>query len=282
MSRIRSVHPDQWTDEAFVSCSYPARLLAIGLRNIADDGGVFPWKPLTLKMRLMPADNEDIAALLAELEAADIVRSYRNGSGTYGAIRSFAKFQKPKSPNLEHPRFPWVDRYCAGDSEPWPNPSRPVSKTVQNQEDTIAEAVPNHFGNGSEISPQGKEGRGGECMGGKRVSPDETLPHTQTLFDDEPDEPDEPAIVPPPRPSKRVRALDLLAIDDELRALAVENKREPDRELTKFRNYCLSHAKKYADYKAAFRNWLMSKYDKPDEPPPKSKTIDGGYGFGIS
>ena len=33
MARIRSIFPNQWTDDGFVSCSPLARLLAIALRN---------------------------------------------------------------------------------------------------------------------------------------------------------------------------------------------------------------------------------------------------------
>ena len=33
MPRIRSLHPEQWSDEDFVELSYPARLLAIGIRK---------------------------------------------------------------------------------------------------------------------------------------------------------------------------------------------------------------------------------------------------------
>ena len=62
MARIRSLHPGQWTDEAFVAVSPLARLLALGLRNEADDEGVFPWKPVTLRMRLLPADNATSAS----------------------------------------------------------------------------------------------------------------------------------------------------------------------------------------------------------------------------
>ena len=46
MARIRSVHPGLWTDEAFVSVSMTARLLAIGLWNQCDDQGAFEWKPI--------------------------------------------------------------------------------------------------------------------------------------------------------------------------------------------------------------------------------------------
>ncbi len=52
MARIRSIHPGQATDEDFVQCSPFARLLAIFVRNEADDHGVFKWKPVTLKMRI--------------------------------------------------------------------------------------------------------------------------------------------------------------------------------------------------------------------------------------
>jgi hypothetical protein len=49
--RIRSLHPEQFTDDQFVSCSPLARLLALGVRNQSDDNGIFEWNPVKLKMR---------------------------------------------------------------------------------------------------------------------------------------------------------------------------------------------------------------------------------------
>lgn len=95
MSRIRSIHPGLWTDEAFMGLSAFARLLFIGLWNEAYDDGVFEWKPLTLKARIFPVDSVDVPSLLAELVAADCVRS----CGKYGLIRNFRHFQRPKKPN---------------------------------------------------------------------------------------------------------------------------------------------------------------------------------------
>ena len=57
MARIRSVHPGIWTDEAFLSCDPLARLLFIGIWTDADDHGAFEWKPIGLKLKLLPADN---------------------------------------------------------------------------------------------------------------------------------------------------------------------------------------------------------------------------------
>ena len=51
MSRIRSIHPGLFTDEAFMEASIPARMLIMGLWCEAWDDGVFEIKPLTIKAR---------------------------------------------------------------------------------------------------------------------------------------------------------------------------------------------------------------------------------------
>jgi len=103
VARIRSVHPGFFTDEGVVSVSMTARVCVIGLGIESDDKGIFEWKPLMFKMRLFPADNINMDDLLADLEAADLVRQYEAGGKSYGAIRNFRKFQKPKTPNDIHP-----------------------------------------------------------------------------------------------------------------------------------------------------------------------------------
>ncbi|MBM3540018.1 MAG: HNH endonuclease [Alphaproteobacteria bacterium] len=113
MARIRSVHPGQWTDEAFVSVSAFARLLALALRNEADDQGVFEWKPVGLKMRLLPADDVDVPALLAELEGVNIVKKFEIDGRRFGAIRNFGKWQRPKSPQRVHPCPNDITHYAA-------------------------------------------------------------------------------------------------------------------------------------------------------------------------
>lgn len=104
MSRIRSVHPGLWTDEAFVTLSAHARLFFMGLWNECDDVGSFEWSPLKLKMRLAPADNVDGAALLDEIASAGCVMSYDVNGKTYGAVRNFCQYQRPKKPNSTYPQ----------------------------------------------------------------------------------------------------------------------------------------------------------------------------------
>lgn len=102
MSRIRSIHPGIHTDEAYAALSHAAWRLAIGIWNECDDQGAFEWKPVTLKMRILPASNDNVAALLAELEAGNIVRKYEHGGREYGLVRNFRKYQRPKKPNSTH------------------------------------------------------------------------------------------------------------------------------------------------------------------------------------
>lgn len=102
MARIRSVHPALFTDEAFMSLSLLARVVLPGLWTECDDQGLFAWKPLTLKARLLPADNADMGCVLAELAAGGFICAFEHGGKPFGAVRNFRKFQRPKKPSHVH------------------------------------------------------------------------------------------------------------------------------------------------------------------------------------
>ena len=142
MSRIRSIHPGLWTDEAFVSLSPMARLMLMGIWNECDDMGSFAWSPLTLKMRLLPADSVDASELLAEMIASGVVCTYEIGGNSYGAVRNFCRFQRPKKPNSLHPQTDeireWVGteaRSTRDGSAPVPNQSETPSEKSRQMED---------------------------------------------------------------------------------------------------------------------------------------------------
>lgn len=148
MARIRSVHPTLFTDEAWVSCSAFARLLYIGLWTDADDQGLFPWKPLTLKMKIFPADGVDVAALLGELVEAKLIGRFEHTGAAFGAIKDFRKFQRPKKPNaIHHLPLEWRE-YVALDGS-----------GSELADDDEAE-VPHRFPTGSENRPQMEDGGG--------------------------------------------------------------------------------------------------------------------------
>lgn len=111
MARIRSIHPGIFTDEGFASLSMAARVLLLGVWTEADDHGVFEWKPVTLKMRVMPVDNVSIPELLAECERADVLKRFTSGK-SYGLVRNFCRFQRPKKPKYTHPMPPELFLYA--------------------------------------------------------------------------------------------------------------------------------------------------------------------------
>lgn len=103
MARIRSVHPGLFTDEAFMGLCPHAAILLIGLWTEADDHGIFEWKPLTLKARLLPVASVDLPALLEELLAGNLIQKFTEEGKPYGALRNFRKYQRPQKPHYLYP-----------------------------------------------------------------------------------------------------------------------------------------------------------------------------------
>lgn len=185
MSRIRSIHPGFFTDEDLVSVSMAARLLFLGLGVEADDKGTFEWKPITIKMRIFPGDNVEIIPLLEELVSADRVIQYESGGRKYGAIRNFARFQRPKKPNDVHPITELARSYVGLGSEINDNEGASSSEPAAHQ----GGVVPNQFPTGGELaenerlpfpqksekSPQMEDG-GWRMEEGKEGSPDGDCP----------------------------------------------------------------------------------------------------------
>lgn len=148
MARIRSVHPSLFTDESWVSCSPLARVLYIGLMTEADDQGLFEWKPLQIKMRLLPIDNADVPSLLEELVAVNLIARLESAGKNLGAIRYFRRFQRPKKPTSQF-SLPVEWRTYVGLSEEGSEPDS----------DDEGE-VPNQFPTSGEGSPQMEDGGG--------------------------------------------------------------------------------------------------------------------------
>lgn len=88
MARIRTIKPEFFTSEDIVCLSPLARLLYIALWCEADKEGRLAWKPRTFKMRYLPADDCDAAALCAELLAAKLVILYGDGLALIPAFKA--------------------------------------------------------------------------------------------------------------------------------------------------------------------------------------------------
>lgn len=103
MARIRSIHPGIFTDEAYMSLSFPARELLKGLWCESDDRGVFEWKLRTIKARIIPADAVDMNELMAEMVEHNLICQFEFDGKKYGAVRNFLRHQRPKAPKIMHP-----------------------------------------------------------------------------------------------------------------------------------------------------------------------------------
>lgn len=103
MARIRSIHPGLFTDEDYMSLSAYGMAAWPGLWVEADDNGIFEWKPLTLKARLLPCAQVDMADILDGYLTRGMIRRFEVDGRGYGAIRNFRKFQRPEKPKAWHP-----------------------------------------------------------------------------------------------------------------------------------------------------------------------------------
>lgn len=90
MARIRTIKPEFFTSEDIVSLSPLARILYVALWCEADKEGRLVWKPITFKLRYLPADGCDIQALCQEIVDRGLVRLYGDG---YAFIPSFSAHQ---------------------------------------------------------------------------------------------------------------------------------------------------------------------------------------------
>lgn len=152
MSRIRSVHPGLFTDEAFVCLTDAAQIFFIGLWTECDDQGAFEWKPVQLRLKLRGNRDGGVDGLLDELEASKCICSYEHEGRKYGLVRNFQRFQRPKKPNSVHfipPEFRTFVGLKADSSEPPPHSSEDTSPPV-----------PHQFPTSGEKSPQMEDGGG--------------------------------------------------------------------------------------------------------------------------
>lgn len=117
MARIRSIKPEFWHDERLASVSRDARLLFIGMWNLADDFGVLRANPRLLKGQVFPYDEIDVSPLLGELERAARIVRYRPDGEDLVLVRNFTKHQKLDRRTKHRPELPAGFRIAEVDGE---------------------------------------------------------------------------------------------------------------------------------------------------------------------
>ena len=133
MARIRTIKPEYWSSEKVMACSHVARLLFIGIWNFCDDGGNHPMAARTIKALVFPGDDittEQVATLLAELEAAQLLQSYWAGGKNYLHVRGW-RHQKIEKKNFKYPTAPQlIDDQSPDDLPPFDDQSPTGSQPV--------------------------------------------------------------------------------------------------------------------------------------------------------
>jgi len=113
MARIRTIKPEFWLNEELAACSAYARLLAIGLLNIADDAGYFNANPALIKSAIFPfteaslnphgglaEDSFTIQTVLNELSKIEYIELLKGSDDrSYGRVKKFLSHQKISHPS---------------------------------------------------------------------------------------------------------------------------------------------------------------------------------------
>jgi len=92
--RIRTIKPEFWTNEEVASLSPLARLLFIGLWNMADRRGRLEDRPRRIKVSVLPYDEVDVDDLLNSLRAGGFIERYTSEGVQVIQIVTFEKHQR--------------------------------------------------------------------------------------------------------------------------------------------------------------------------------------------
>lgn len=98
MARIRSIKPEFYRHydlySAEVEYGLPLRLAFSGLWLCSDKEGRFKWKPVQLKLDVLPYDNVDFLEVLIALAETGFIKYYESEGKGYGFIPTFKDHQR--------------------------------------------------------------------------------------------------------------------------------------------------------------------------------------------
>ena len=110
--RTRDIKPGFYLNDQLAECSFAARLAFPGLWMVADREGRLEYRPKRLKAEIFPYDNVDMAALINELIANQLVVRYQACGKEYLWIPTFLDHQKPHPNEKESVLPPCPDQFA--------------------------------------------------------------------------------------------------------------------------------------------------------------------------
>lgn len=140
--RIRSIKPDFWKSEKVASLPAMARLLFIGLWNLADDAGRFRAHPSLIQGEVFPYEpNVDVGDHLRRLAAVGLIQVYEVDGRRYGLVVGFAEHQRiDKRMAPKHPAPPTTADFTQVPADftqvPHDNPAGPADPSQVPHEST--------------------------------------------------------------------------------------------------------------------------------------------------
>ncbi len=118
--KIRSLHPEFFTDKKLAQLPYEARILFAGLWCHANDYGHGRHLPKNIEGAVFPHDVIDITDLLTRLEREGLVRVYEVDGERFYEIPNWGVYQSPKYQGKTKIPAPTSDSYVS--EEVLPNP----------------------------------------------------------------------------------------------------------------------------------------------------------------
>jgi hypothetical protein len=95
MARARNIKPSFFQNEQLGMLNALDRLTFIGMWTIADYKGCIEFRPMRLKVQIMPYDNCDIEEIAINLDKSGLIRMYSVQGKRYLKIINFNKHQNP-------------------------------------------------------------------------------------------------------------------------------------------------------------------------------------------
>jgi hypothetical protein len=95
MARARNIKPGFFQNEDLGQLSPLTRLAFIGMWTIADFKGCIEFRPMRLKVQILPYDNCDIEEIAINLDKSGLIRKYSVQGKQYIKIVNFERHQNP-------------------------------------------------------------------------------------------------------------------------------------------------------------------------------------------
>jgi hypothetical protein len=145
MARIRTFKPEFLRHEELQALEsknvgkYPM-FVFMGLWSVCDKQGVFPWKPLSLKLDIYPFLDYDMEETLNILFESGFIQKFKDGNDFYGFVVNFEKHQRITGLEGKNPA-----KYPKPDTDTLETQQRHTQDTLETQQGSNKDTTETHL-----------------------------------------------------------------------------------------------------------------------------------------